>query len=147
MTTTETNDRNRGLYRRFDLYRVGDDGEPQYLVTDPYFILRYTTDPHARVALEAYADSCADDYPELAADLYRQLGIDATEKTQLETITPELAHRLKAYQGQWVAIGSGDIVARADELHTLQSTLDEYAPGRPATVFRVPTEDEPRLHD
>lgn len=147
MTTTETNDQDRGLYRRFDLYRIDEDGERQYLVTDPYFILRYTTDPHARVALEAYADSCAADYPALAADLYRQLGIDATERTQLETITPELAQRLTAYQGQWIAIGSGDIVARAADLRTLQSTLDEYAPGHPVTVFRVPSEGEPRLHD
>ncbi|WP_254383929.1 DUF5678 domain-containing protein [Mycobacteroides chelonae] len=147
MSITETSDQNRGLYRRFDLYRIDEDGEHQYLVTDPYFILRYTTDPHARVALEAYADSCRDEYPALAADLYRQLGIDITEADQLETITPALAQRLIAYQGQWVAIASGDIVARADDLHTLQATLDEYAPGRPVTVFRVPAEGEPRLHD
>ena len=69
MPETPNSDQNRGLYRRFDLYRVGDDGEPQYLVTDPYFILRYTTDPHARVALAAYADSCEAEFPVLAADL------------------------------------------------------------------------------
>lgn len=39
----------------------------------PVFVLAYTKDPHARVALAAYADSCEAEYPELAADLREQL--------------------------------------------------------------------------
>lgn len=33
------------------------------------FVLDYSCDPHAKVALAAYADSCAQDYPTLSADL------------------------------------------------------------------------------
>ncbi|QSM03908.1 hypothetical protein PROPHIGD91-2_55 [Mycobacterium phage prophiGD91-2] len=35
----------------------------------PYFILEYAGDRHARKALAAYADSCQEDKPELAADI------------------------------------------------------------------------------
>lgn len=35
----------------------------------PYFILEYASDRHARKALAAYADSCQEDKPELAADI------------------------------------------------------------------------------
>lgn len=66
-------DHGRGLYRKFDLFRVDGNGERSYLVTDPFFVLRYTTDPHARAALKAYADSCRAEYPALADDLDRAL--------------------------------------------------------------------------
>lgn len=33
------------------------------------FVLEVEKDPHARVALKAYAESCKEEYPELAADL------------------------------------------------------------------------------
>lgn len=63
-------DRQRGLYRKYELYRVDEtDPTQRSLVFDPFFVLRYTRDPHARVALAAYAKSCEADYPQLAADL------------------------------------------------------------------------------
>lgn len=64
-------DRQRGLYRKYELYRVREDGNgySRVLVTDPFFVLRYTTDPHAAAALAAYADSCEAEYPVLAAEL------------------------------------------------------------------------------
>jgi hypothetical protein len=60
-------DRQRGLYGKYHVERA--DGKSK----GPYFVLAYTTDPHAAVALAAYADSCEADYPQLAADLRRQL--------------------------------------------------------------------------
>lgn len=39
----------------------------------PVFVLAYTSDPHARVALKAYAESCHGEYPQLAADLIDEL--------------------------------------------------------------------------
>ncbi|GAA2418379.1 hypothetical protein [Mycolicibacterium llatzerense] len=70
---SEIDDRERGLYRKYELYRVKEDDSgnvrEHYQVTDPFFVLRYTTDPHAAVALKAYADSCEHDYPQLAAEL------------------------------------------------------------------------------
>lgn len=56
-------DENRGLYGKYRVERI--DGK----LKGPYFVLAYTSDPHAAVALAAYADSCALQYPQLAADL------------------------------------------------------------------------------
>lgn len=39
----------------------------------PVFVLAYGKDPHARAALSAYAESCAADYPQLAADLLAEI--------------------------------------------------------------------------
>lgn len=66
METTDP-DRERGLYGKYRVEKV--NGKP----TGPVFVLAYATDPHARVALAAYAESCAEDYPELANDLRDQL--------------------------------------------------------------------------
>lgn len=60
-------DRTRGLYAKYHVERV--DGKAK----GPYFVLAYRTDPHARAALAAYADSCRADYPALAADLDAEL--------------------------------------------------------------------------
>lgn len=61
-------DQKRGLYAKFAVYKLSPTGRPIEL-TEPSFVLRYTTDPHARAAIAAYADSCRDEYPRLAADL------------------------------------------------------------------------------
>ena len=50
---------NKGLYGKYTVIKA--NGEP----IDPdaqYFVLRIDTDKHARVALEAYADSIMEDY-------------------------------------------------------------------------------------
>lgn len=39
----------------------------------PVFVLAYESDPHAAVALAAYAESCAADFPQLAAELREKL--------------------------------------------------------------------------
>lgn len=61
-------DRNRGLYGKYHVERA--DGKQK----GPYFVLAYASDPHARVALAAYADSCEAEFPLLAADLRAVLG-------------------------------------------------------------------------
>lgn len=60
----------RGLYGKYLVFKAGGDMVP---VTEPSFVLRYTIDPHAAVALAAYAKSCEADYPQLAADLREAL--------------------------------------------------------------------------
>lgn len=66
MTITDP-DQQRGLYGKYRVEKV--NGKPVGRV----FVLAYDTDPHARTALAAYADSCAEDYPQLAADLRTDL--------------------------------------------------------------------------
>ncbi|MDO3096815.1 hypothetical protein [Mycobacteroides abscessus] len=53
----------RGMYMKYRVERM--DGKD----LGPWFILEYKKDRHARAALAAYADSCAEDNPELAQDL------------------------------------------------------------------------------
>lgn len=52
------------LETRFHVERIGGDRPDA-----AYFVLDYGTDPYARAALAAYADACAEQYPQLAADL------------------------------------------------------------------------------
>lgn len=63
MTTAGT-DESRGLYGKYTVTKA--DGTP---APGPLFILNYGKDPHARVALAAYADSCAATHPTLSMDL------------------------------------------------------------------------------
>lgn len=74
MTDTPDPDAQRGLYRKYELHRVSENGDRRYQVTDPFFVLRYTTDPHASAALLAYADACEADSPQLATDLRQAVG-------------------------------------------------------------------------
>lgn len=55
-------DRDRGLYPKYIVEKV--NGKP----VGPCFVMQ-VHDPHAPAALRAYADSCAEDFPLLAADL------------------------------------------------------------------------------
>lgn len=68
-------DRNRGLYRKYEVRKViaqrdqrGEMGQVLVPITGEYFVMR-ETDPHAIAAINAYAQSCKDDYPTLAVEL------------------------------------------------------------------------------
>lgn len=62
--------RYRGLYDKFEVLRTdGRDNEGEKHFGCRYFILDLNHDPHARVAILAYANSCEADYPRLARDL------------------------------------------------------------------------------
>lgn len=61
-------DERKGLYEKYKLQKA--DGTP---VSGDYFVLRPSRDPHAAVALRAYAKSITDENPELAQDLFRWL--------------------------------------------------------------------------
>lgn len=63
-------DEKRGLYRKYKVERVDGSSKPEGKHEDcQYFVLDMEHDPHARVALRAYADSCKKDFPGLAKDL------------------------------------------------------------------------------
>lgn len=67
-------DKTRGLYNKFRVERTdGSDAPGGRHDSCEYFVLDLTHDPHALPALRAYADSCAKDYPMLAADLRAKL--------------------------------------------------------------------------
>lgn len=56
------------FYTKFDVTRK--DGKP---MEGPWFVLAFGRDPHARVALAAYANSVESELPQLAADLRSEL--------------------------------------------------------------------------
>jgi len=59
-----------------------DTGEP----VDPeakYFVLRYDSDPHAVVALRAYAESVARENPEFANDILQEINARASRPADL----------------------------------------------------------------
>lgn len=61
------NDQTRGIYRKYDVERLGDvAGKHKDCY---YFVLDRVHDRHAIPALEAYAESCKEEFPELARDL------------------------------------------------------------------------------
>ena len=58
----------KGFYGKYRVFHVGERGTLGEEVEGPVFTLR-PYDPHARVALKAYADSVRETNPKLAADL------------------------------------------------------------------------------
>jgi hypothetical protein len=65
-------DEQRGIYGKYRVERVG--GTPGKHDECFYYVLDLDHDPFALPALRAYADSCRERYPELAADLDRLTG-------------------------------------------------------------------------
>jgi hypothetical protein len=57
------------FFEKYDVRRK-DTGEK---VEGPLFTLAFARDPHARVALAAYADSVESELPQLATDLRKAL--------------------------------------------------------------------------
>lgn len=65
-------DKNKGLYKKFTVNRNdGKDAVGDKHHDCAYFVLDITHDEHAIPALEAYAESCKVEYPELANDLMK----------------------------------------------------------------------------
>lgn len=65
-------DKSRGLYSKFTVTRNdGKSGPGGKHEKCEYFVLDVSCDPHAIPALMAYAESCKEDYPLLAADVRR----------------------------------------------------------------------------
>lgn len=65
--------RKPGLYRKFRVERTDGKSAPGKKHDGcEYFVLDLTHDPHAIAAINAYAQSCERDYPQLAGDLRRK---------------------------------------------------------------------------
>jgi hypothetical protein len=59
-----------GVYQKFIVTRTDGKSEKGQKHDDcAYFVLDLNHDVHARAAIDAYAHSCKDEYPELAKDL------------------------------------------------------------------------------
>lgn len=69
---SDIDDRERGLYRKYEVYRVKEDDHgnviERYQVTDPFFVLK-ARDPHAIAAVRAYSAACEREFSTLAAEL------------------------------------------------------------------------------
>lgn len=68
------NDTERGLYGKYMIARTDGSSEPGGKHQDcQYFVLDLDHDKHAKAAIEAYANSCAEEFPALAKDLRKML--------------------------------------------------------------------------
>jgi hypothetical protein len=64
----------QGLFQKFDVRRTDGSSEPGGKHHGcRYFVLDMNHDPHAGLALMAYAASCKDTHPQLSADLLAHL--------------------------------------------------------------------------
>lgn len=118
------NRKTTGLYNKFRIERTDGKSAPgeKHSGCD-YFVLDITHDEHAKAALLAYADSCAADYPALAADLrdkarYVGLSMILPVRPHGERLT-EIRERVEtATEGPWHTTPlyeSGDGSTRAHE--------------------------------
>lgn len=74
MRSHQVNDRELGLYHKFDVKRTDGSSEPGGKHEKCWnFVLDINHDVHARAALKAYAESCKKDFPLLSADLEKAL--------------------------------------------------------------------------
>jgi hypothetical protein len=65
----------QGLFRKFIVQRVdGSDKQGGKHYGCEYFVLDVDHDPHAKAALRAYAQACAESHPQLSADLIAKHG-------------------------------------------------------------------------
>lgn len=125
-------DRTRGLYTKYRVEKVNGKDHGRC------FVLDYDNDPHARIALEAYADSCADDYPQLAEDLYSALRIDVDIAPV--DLTDELVQYLaRVYQGRWVAVRQGKLLAAGDSIEQVRAGVTD---GKRYAVLRIPRDGD-----
>ncbi len=74
-------DKERGLYNKFRVTRTDERDAPgdRHWQCE-YFVLDLTHDPHALPAIQAYANSCGADYPQLAVDILLRAGELAGER-------------------------------------------------------------------
>jgi hypothetical protein len=67
---TAMGDRDRGLYRKFEIRRADGSSEPgKKHAGCEYFVLDLNHDKFAIPAIQAYAEACEDEYPSLSRDL------------------------------------------------------------------------------
>lgn len=123
-------DKTRGLYNKYRVERV--DGK----VKGPYFVLGYTTDPHARAALATYAASCRQSNAALAADLQAELLKSVPPESEDEASGPRVANdkerafaqgldtRLEGFF-DYLAAGYGFPLTTEDTLSVYQFFVDE----------------------
>jgi hypothetical protein len=77
-------DTHRGLYNKFEVKRVdGKDNPGEKHHGCEYFVLDVTHDKFAAVALVAYANACASEYPELSKELHQGVW-DRAKKLEAE---------------------------------------------------------------
>ena len=93
------NDAARGIYKKYRVYREND---PRGKHNDcDYFVLDLVHDKFAWPALVAYASSCQAEYPELAKDLWSEIGTRApTGKDKARNPVVELERELSVSQAE-----------------------------------------------
>lgn len=86
------NKKTTGLYRKYNVSRVdGTDCPGGKHENCRLFVLDADCDPHARVALRAYSESCRSEYPALAADVATLANYNLVGSLRCDAVFPSLA--------------------------------------------------------
>lgn len=94
------NDQERGLYGKFRVERTDGRSAPGEKHHDcEYFVLDLTHDKHALAALLSYAESCAGEFPQLAADLRVVVAVLSTGAPPTDHDAIEEKLRMREAQG------------------------------------------------
>jgi hypothetical protein len=75
----------QGLFRKFDIRRVDGSDQPGGKHCGcKYYVLDLTHDKHAPAAMRAYAASCKETHPQLAADIEAEFGSQTADVRDAE---------------------------------------------------------------
>mgnify|MGYP000734187712 CR=1 FL=1 len=92
---TQTHDEDRGVYNKFYVERTdGQSAKGCKHDCCEYFVLDLTHDKHAPDAIRAYANSCRNEYPHLAADLDEKFPRQKHDEATVERVKTAIAGAL-----------------------------------------------------
>lgn len=121
-------DHSKGLYCKFDVSRMDNRDRPGHKHHGcEYFVLDLTHDKHAAPALLAYATSCQEEYPALAADLFAK----ALEMRVLG-IAPALSPLLKEAIKNVATIGQ-EAASAHDSAEEMATAIKIFASAKSVT--------------
>lgn len=82
-------DRRKGIYQKYLVYRLNDSNHKHK--DCEYFVLDWKHDKYTIPALTAYAEACRDEYPELAADIFKKINYYSLKKCRVCGYTDDKA--------------------------------------------------------
>lgn len=83
------------IYGKYSVTRTdGRDRQGGDKCDAQYFVLDSVHDPYAREAMMFYAFKCVDEFPELAADIWKQLNVDIKALDHVSTKVPVIKKKL-----------------------------------------------------
>lgn len=124
-------DKTRGLFHKFNIERTdGTSGPGGKHDGCDYFVLDLTHDKHAPAAIRAYAGSCREEYPLLAADLDAKFPSSPLPSDKLMRLVRKWRHTFET------------VTAHGNKLWDYKTCADELEEALGASVSQEPSSGE-----